>query len=240
VSIVPSSAAAHGVFTSGAGTALQALVFDLDGTLVHSAADLMEGVRRTFREQGIGELPQNYAPKVLHGTMEGIMRAACKDMGWVEPAQWNAALARFVSLYAAMQSPTAHLYDGVRNAIDALARQGLKMGVCTNSSERSARLTLTKLGLFEHMAFICGADTFGISKPSPVPLHGVLHALGVAPEHCLYVGDTETDAQCAQAACVHFAWHTAGYGGLSAQHYPRVLAFEHWAQLQNFSEAALA
>lgn len=166
------------------------------------------------------------------------MRTACKDMGWKEPAQWREALAHFVPLYAAMQSPTAHLYDGVRNAMVAFASHGLKMGVCTNSSERSARQTLTKLGLLEHMAFICGADTFGISKPSPEPLRGVLHALNVAPECCLYVGDTETDAQCAQAASVRFAWHTAGYGGLSAQDYPHVLAFGQWAQLQKFCEAA--
>lgn len=210
---------------------ISAVVMDLDGTLVHSARDLIEGVRRTFRDLGLGKLPESYQPQVLHGTMLGVMRAACRDVGLAEPAQWPPVLEYFFSLYAAMNAPTAHLYEGVAATLAQCHAQGLLLAVCTNSSERIARATLDKLGVLSQMAFICGADTFGVAKPDARPLLGVLQALGVAPQDSLYVGDTGIDACCAQAAGVRFAWHRQGYGGNDAEPYPRALGFHAWHEL---------
>ena len=208
-----------------------AVVFDLDGTLADSATDLMEGVRRSFRYYSLGEIPSTYLPAALNGTMDGVMADACKAQGWPVPEDLSALKARFVDEYAEMAYPTTRLYPGAEAVLRLLRDAGIRTAVCTNSHARNATELLNKLGILSYVEFVSGADTFGIQKPSPVPLLNTLAELGVPEDQALYVGDSVVDALCAKEANVRFAWHEAGYGGDEPSTHPHFFKFHDWHRI---------
>lgn len=224
--VIPSALESLG--TALARHEVSAVVFDLDGTLADSAADLIEGVRRSFRHYNLGEIPSTYLPTALNGTMDGVMADACKAQGWPVPEDLSVLKARFVEEYAEMAYPTTRLYPGADVVLRLLRDAGIRTAVCTNSHARNATELLNKLGILSYVEFVCGADTFGIQKPSPVPLLNTLAELGVPGNQALYVGDSVVDALCAKEANVRFAWHEAGYGGDEPSTYPHLLKFQDW------------
>lgn len=210
---------------------VSAVVFDLDGTLADSVADLMEGVRRSFRHYNLGDIPSSYLPAALSGTMDGVMADACMAQGWPIPEDLSLLKARFIEEYAEMAYPTTRLYPGAGTVLRVLRDAGVGTAVCTNSHSKNATELLEKLGILPYVQFVCGADTFGVQKPSPVPLLNTLAELGVSGTQALYVGDSVVDALCAKEANVRFAWHEAGYGGDEPSGHPHLLKFQHWHQI---------
>lgn len=210
---------------------IEAVVFDLDGTLVHSAVDLIEAVRRSFVHHQLGELPADYLPAILNGTMEGVMADACSSQGWPVPGDFAPIKQDFARIYTEMDYPNVHLFPEVRRTLVALSQTGVKLAVCTNSNSGNANQLLKKLGVLDLLHFVCGADTFGAHKPSPVPLERTLAQLGTTAQHALYVGDTDVDALCACNADIRFAWFQGGYGGTAPEAYPYRFKFALWSEL---------
>src|SRR5690554_5923411 len=94
---------------------VRGLVFDLDGTLIDSVADILEGMRMTFQQAGFGRLPHDYMPDNLHGTSDGIIRFIMAEMGWTAPADLKPLHALYVKNYAALGHQNTHLYNGVQD-----------------------------------------------------------------------------------------------------------------------------
>jgi|SRR5690606_27297122 len=218
---------------------VRGVVFDLDGTLIDSAADIIEGMRLTFRQANLGTLPQDYFPDNLHGTGEGIMRAILADMGWPAPADLTPLRTRYVENYFSLGHRTTRLYAGCHEVLRACRDASLAMGVCTNKVYRSALGVTRKLGIHGLFDFITGADTWRQAKPSPLPLLETIRMMGLAPEQCVYFGDTSVDAECAKAAGVRFVLHSSGYGDHALKGTPQYLAFRQWDELlaANLAEA---
>lgn len=218
----------HPLFIDGD---VRGLVFDLDGTLVDSAADIIEAMRLTFAEADIGTLPPGYFPENLHGTTEGIIRSIVADMGWAMPADLAGLYRRYVRHQLAMPHRSLRLYEGVEPVLRACREAGLPLGICTNKSHAGALAATDHVGIRDLFGFITGADSWAHAKPSPLPLLETIRMLGIAPEECLYFGDTSVDAECARAAGVRFVLYESGYGDPGVSAFPRHFAFRHWHEL---------
>ena len=209
------------------------LVFDLDGTLIDSVADIVEGMRMTFEQTGFGQLPADYMPDNLHGTSDGIIRFIMAEMGWTAPADLKPLHAQYVRNYASLGHQNTHLYEGVQDALDIFHEAGLPMGICTNKIHAGAIAATQKVGIHDKFDFITGADTWAQAKPSPVPLLETIRMLGLRPEQCLYFGDTSVDAACAQQAGVRFVLFDSGYGDAALKGASHHFAFSHWNDLRD-------
>ncbi len=210
---------------------VRGLVFDLDGTIIDSAPDIIQGMRLTFEQAGLDRLPSDYFPGDLHGTRDGIMRSIIADMGWQVPADFESLKTRFVQNYAALDHMNTSVYAGAQDVLEACRDAALPMGICTNKIYESAVSATHKMGIHELFDYISGSDSWSQAKPSPVPLLETIRMLGLKPEQCLYFGDTSVDAECARDAGVRFVLHTAGYGGSSLNDTPRDFMFQRWDEL---------
>lgn len=217
----------HPLFTEN----VKGVIFDLDGTLIDSAADILQGMRLTFEQAGLGRLPDGYFPDNLHGTTVGIMRYIVDDMGWPTPADFEPLRLLYQANAAALDLSHTRLYDGALNVLQACRDAALPMGVCTNKMHAGALAATRKFGIHDMFDFITGADTWAQAKPSAVPLLETINMLGLQPEHCLYFGDTSVDAECAHAAGVRFVLHEAGYGDRNLPQQARHFAFGDWNEL---------
>lgn len=210
---------------------VRGIVFDLDGTLIDSAPDIIQGMRLALEETGIGVLSDDYFPNNLHGTSDGIVRSIIDEMGWTQPDDIKAIQAAYLKHYTTLQHESTQLYAGVQDVLQSLHRAGLPMAICTNKVHASALTALQKVELDSLFSFVTGCDTWPQAKPSPVPLLETIRSLNLQPQHCLYFGDTSVDAMCAHDANVRFVLHEAGYGDHALKSQTQYFRFGHWHEL---------
>lgn len=209
---------------------VRGVVFDLDGTLIDSAADILASIRETFRQAGYGEVPDSYFPDNLHGTSDGIMCSVIQDMGWQEPQDMAALKQLYYSVYVAQDHRHTQLYPGVMDVLEGCA-DTLSMAICTNKIHRNAMAATEKVGIQRYFKVISGADSWAEAKPSPIPLLETIRCMGLTPDQCLYFGDTSVDAACAAHAGVRFVLHRSGYGDTALANMPNHHAFDRWDEL---------
>ena len=179
----------------------RAVAFDLDGTLVDSAADLMHASNALLAELG---RPPVDLPAVRSFIGDGAAKlverilAATGDLP--EPEETAAHVRRFLAIYEADPSAHSSLYPGVADTLKALAEAGLTLGICTNKPMAATRRLLADLGIADLFAAVVGGDSFPSRKPSPEPVLGLLDRMGVRPEDTAFVGDNEHDVAAARAA----------------------------------------
>jgi phosphoglycolate phosphatase len=148
--------------------------------------------------------------------------------------------ADYLSYYKVHIVDRTRLYPGVDEALTAFARAGWRQAVCTNKIESLARLLITKLGIAERFAFICGQDTFEIGKPDAAPLLKTIAASGGAKERAIMVGDSETDIETARAAGVPVIAVDFGYADVPVKELGPDRVISHFDQLMETCDALLA
>lgn len=189
-----------------------ALVFDLDGTLVDSAPDLQAAANRLLAELGEKPLDLNTITSFVgNGIPTLVARVLKASSVSLSETDEQAAVKRFKDLYAEEPTERTVLYPGVREAMAAFDAAGCPLGVCTNKAETLARVVLRDVHLGEHLAVVIGGDTLATHKPHPEGLLAAIAKLGATRETAVYVGDSEVDAETAQAAGVRFALYAKGY-----------------------------
>jgi len=177
------------------------VVYDLDGTLADTAADLMGALNTVLMREGLPCLPVANAKTMLGaGGRALIVRGFASNGRELPPRKLDALFGDFLAHYNAHIADSTRLYPGVEAALDAFDRAGWRQAVCTNKMEASARLLMRRLGVADRFAFICGQDTFGVGKPDPKPLLGAIAAAGGARALAVMVGDSMTDIRTARAA----------------------------------------
>ena len=216
----------HALFSDGD---VRGVVFDLDGTLIDSAADILLGMRMTLEQAGLGKLPQDYFPDNLHGTAEGILRSIVADMGWDVEPDYKSLHQQYLRNAVSINLENTKMFEGALDVLNACQAAGLPLAICTNKAYEGAIAAIQKFGIQDLFGFVTGSDTWGVAKPSPLPLLKTIDELGLKPEHCLYFGDTSTDAECAQAAGVRFILFSAGYGDEELSRWPAHYAFSDWS-----------
>ncbi len=186
-----------------------AVVFDLDGTLVDSAPDLAATLNHMLAEHGRPTIP---LPKIRHligdGAAKMIERGFAPTGGL--PDHPAAMFERFLAVYEARIADETRPFPGVVATLERLAAAGCRLGVCTNKPSGMTRRLLDALDLSRHFAVVIGGDV-PARKPDPRHLLAVLEQLGTAPQDAIMVGDSYNDVASAQAAKVKVVAVTFGY-----------------------------
>ena len=189
---------------------IEAVLFDLDGTLADTAPDMAHTVNRMRTRRGLAPVPlEQVRPHVSKGARGMICSAF--DMT-PEHADFPAMREEFLTLYGDNLFVDTRLFPGMAELLDSLDARDIRWGVVTNKFERFARPIMDGLGLATRAAVVVGGDTCPRSKPFPDPLLFAAASIGVAPTRTLYVGDDERDVQAARAAGMPVL--AAGYGYL--------------------------
>lgn len=220
---------------------IRAVVFDLDGTLVDSVADIHAAVAAFLAERGHAPLDlatvTGFVGNGVPVLLERVLRAVGEPH---DPAALQAALPRFMAIYNAEPSALSRLYPGVAEALGSLQAAGYRLGVCTNKPDEAARRLLADLGIAAHFTALVGGDSLPQRKPDPAPLRHTARLLGVAPAALAYVGDSEVDAATATAAGVPFLLFTEGYRHSPVEALPHRASFERFAALPGLLAALAA
>ncbi|MFG6413246.1 HAD-IA family hydrolase [Roseateles sp. DC23W] len=196
---------------------LQAVLFDLDGTLVDSAEDLARAANAMRVDRGLAPLPlAQYRPHGGSGARG--MLAQAFDVG---PGQagYDELKRDFLDRYEGLMFDSTQPFAGVMEELQGLNTAGLAWGIVTNKAERFALPLVAALGL--RAAVVVGGDTTAHTKPHPAPLLEAARRLSLPPEVCLYVGDDERDILAGRAAGMATAAAAWGYLGARGE-------FAHW------------
>jgi phosphoglycolate phosphatase len=177
------------------------VVFDLDGTLVDTAPDLIEALNAVFAREQLPPVPYDEARNMIGGGARKMIEAGLKLEGRaVQQDDLNRMFRHFVEHYAAHIADSSRTFPGVETALDRLASRGCRFAVCTNKVEGLSKQLLASLGLARRFESICGPDTFGVPKPDPEILRRTIQLAGGNPRHAVMVGDSGTDIATARAA----------------------------------------
>lgn len=210
-----------------------AVVFDLDGTLLDSAADLMNAANRVLGDLGLDPLALKEFRHLFGGGVEALICRALAARGYEFP-DLESLRRRFLEYYAADLTTCTKPYPGTREMLEALQSRSLKLAVCTNKPNEPARSLLKALALERYFSAIVGGDSLPFRKPDPHVLLELLRLLGTTPSSSLLVGDSEVDAEMAAAACVPFVLMTHGYHRGPVAQIPRTAAFDQFDELSEF------
>jgi phosphoglycolate phosphatase len=176
----------------------KAVLFDLDGTFADTAPDLGYAVNQMRIARGLPPVPESQTRPVTSSGARGLLGAGF-GMAPDHP-DFPAMREEFLNLYEANLCRETRLFDGMAALVDTLEARGVIWGIVTNKAERFALPLMRLLGYGTRAACIIGGDTTGKLKPHPEPLYAAARAIGIPPQHCLYIGDDERDIQAGQAA----------------------------------------
>jgi phosphoglycolate phosphatase len=188
------------------------IVFDLDGTLVDTAPDLINALNHVLDREGLPPLPLHSARNMIGAGARKLIERGLEGEGRsVGVEDINRLTADFIAYYADHIADESRPFEGLEAALDHLAARGHRLAVCTNKLEWLSKRLLDALGLSRRFAAICGADTFGVQKPDPTILRETVARAGGQLSTSIMVGDAGTDVGVARRAGVPVIGVSFGY-----------------------------
>jgi phosphoglycolate phosphatase len=188
------------------------IVFDLDGTLVDTAPDLITSLNYVLDHEGLPPVPLASARNMIGAgarrLIERGLEADGRQVGGDDIARMTTA---FIDYYADHIAVSSRPFEGLEDALDRMAARGYRFAVCTNKLEWLSRRLLDELKLSGRFAAICGADTFGVSKPDPAILRQTVVRAGGKLAAAIMVGDAGTDVGVARRAGIPVIGVDFGY-----------------------------
>ncbi|MGZ5843243.1 MAG: HAD family hydrolase [Xanthobacteraceae bacterium] len=177
------------------------IVFDLDGTLIDTAPDLVDTLNVVFAREGLPPVPYETARNLIGGGARMMIARGIEAEGrTVTPAELERLFQDFLAHYSEHIADRSQPFPGLIDALDAMAANDWRFAVCTNKLEYLSVLLLKQLGLAHRFAAICGQDTFGVQKPDPEVLRRTIDAAGGTLRSAIMIGDSLTDIRTARAA----------------------------------------
>ncbi|MGE0613660.1 MAG: phosphoglycolate phosphatase [Hyphomicrobiales bacterium] len=222
-----------------------AVVFDLDGTLVHSAPDIASALNMLGIEEGWRDFPLDEVQRMVGGGIPKLVERTLGALGLpADPREVSILAGRFMELYAPRATVETKLYPGARELLDRLTAGGVRLGLCTNKPEAISRDILAALGVDGLFGAVVGGDSGYPKKPDPAPLRAALGMLGVIPGDAVMIGDSGADAHAARAAGVPLVLVTYGYTQTPARELPALAHLDSLAEvpdaLRRIAEAGAA
>jgi phosphoglycolate phosphatase len=188
---------------------IRAVFFDLDGTFADTAPDLGYAVNQMREARGMPSLPLSVTRPVTSLGARGLLHAGFRISP--QAPEYSALREEFLAIYERNILRETRLFPGTAELLEAFLVIGVRWGIVTNKSERLARLLLGGLEGAFRAACIVGGDSTPFIKPHPEPLFAACRTIGVAPSHCIYVGDDRRDVDAAHAAGMKAAVAAWGY-----------------------------
>jgi phosphoglycolate phosphatase len=208
------------------------IAFDLDGTLVDTAPDLIGTLNYILAEEGIAPLPfESARPFIGHGARRLLEKGLHAQGHAVEEARLDALLARFIAHYGGRSAELSRPYPGVVQALTELKAAGARLSVCTNKLTGLSIPILEALGLAPFFDSIIGADLAPAPKPDPRHLMTAVETAGGRIDRAVMVGDASTDAGAARAAGAHLILVSFGYTEIPTADLKPDRLIDHYDQL---------
>lgn len=193
-------------------TASPIVVFDLDGTLIDTAPDLINALNFILVREGMPAVPMAVARNMIgQGARRLLERGLELDGRVIAQDDVNRLTVDFIDYYAAHIADKSRPFEGLEATLDELSESGYRFAVCTNKLEWLSKLLLDRLGLSPRFAAICGADTFGVAKPDPAILRETVAKAGGDLSAAIMVGDAGPDVGVARRAGVPVIGVEFGY-----------------------------
>lgn len=221
-------------------SAVTRIIFDLDGTLIDSAADLHQALNAVLVDEGWRPLSLPEVKAIVGDGAAMLVRKALALAGSdaappsadALDAAVRALTPRFLAVYASHAADLTYAYAGVPETLAVLRGRGLALGVCTNKPEQVTRHILRSLGLEVYFGAVIGGDSVdGIRKPDPRHLLAAVDALGGTPAETVMVGDSVNDVAAARGLGVPVIIRAGGYGQVPAGELGADLVIRDFAEL---------
>lgn len=192
-------------------------VFDLDGTLVDTAPDLVGALNVALALEDLAPLTTPELRPLVGRGARVIIERGLKTRGCtVSPERFEELAAAFFAHYELHIADESTLYPDVAQVLERLAGDGYALAVCTNKPEKLSNLLLDALGLGDRFEAVCGADTFPVKKPDPLHLIGTIERAGGDRGRAILVGDSPTDRETARNAEIPCVLMDYGYTDVPA------------------------
>lgn len=206
------------------------IAFDLDGTLVDTAPDLVRALNAAITPAGLGPVPLEAVRAMVGRGARALILRAFERAGQPEPDPDAVAehLDHFLNVYAEGVADLSLPFDGVEAALDALGEAGAELSICTNKPGWLARPLMDALKMSDRFVRIIGADDTPEKKPSPIHIETAIG--GPADARTVMVGDSAPDADAAKAAGVICLIFEGGYSEKPASVLGADRLFKHWSE----------
>ena len=219
---------------------MKTVVFDLDGTLADTSADLLAAANACFQSLGHGDvLGSADALTAFHGG-RAMLRLGFSRLGIGSEAEVDAQYPVLLQAYAAAIDVHTQLYPGAVAAVEALRRDGFAVSICTNKPEGLAEELTRRLGIRNLFGALIGADTLPTRKPDPAPYIAAVERAGGMVNRSMLIGDTETDRKTGLAVGVPVALVTFGPEGQGVARLSPEALLHHFDDLPELARKMLA
>ena len=191
---------------------MNAVLLDLDGTLLDTAPELAAAANAMLREQGLEPLPLETVRDFIGGGIPPLVERSLQAAGLPLPcARLESALRSFRTHYGRLNGTSARPFPGVLEALERMRRAGLRLGCVTNKAAAFTLPLLERTRLAPLLDTVVTADQVGRRKPDPEPILHACRALGSTPRETVVIGDSGNDAQAARAAGCRVLLVSYGY-----------------------------
>jgi phosphoglycolate phosphatase len=208
------------------------VVFDLDGTLIDTAPDLVDTLNLILAREALPAVPFAAARNMIGGGARTMIERGLAADGRASTREEVDRLYRdFVAHYSDHIADRSRPFPGLEAALDQLAEAGWRFAVCTNKLEGLSVRLLDALSLSARFDAICGQDTFGVQKPHPDILLRTIERAGGAPDRAVMIGDSATDINVARAAAVPVIAVDFGYTEIPVAQLAPDRIIDHYSRL---------
>ncbi len=203
------------------------VVFDLDGTLIDSLPNVTDAVNRLLADANLPALRSDVVANFV-GRGERVLLDRLIAATDLDGSDYDTLMQRFIEHYKRAAADTC-VFPGVVSALEALRKDGVPIALCTNKPRAPLIPTLEAAGLEDAFDVVVAGDDLEKRKPDPAPLHFIMSELGA--QSCVFVGDSEVDAETAHRAAVPFLIFTEGICAVPISDLPHDAAFGAFSEL---------
>ena len=206
------------------------ILFDLDGTLIDSAPDLVETLNIVLKRHGRTTLTISAVKKLVGNGARALLERGFKETG--APAEnLDALTVEFIETYVPNCAVLSRPFSGVIETLDTFANSGYRMAVCTNKPQAPSETILTELGLMQYFEVVVGGDFFPMRKPDPQHLLGALQLMDAPENPAIMVGDSYNDVASARNAGMPVIVVTYGYTTTPAHELGGDILVDHFSDI---------
>ena len=206
------------------------ILFDLDGTLIDSAPDLVETLNIILKRHGRTTLTISAVKKLVGNGARALLERGFKETG--APAEnLDALTVEFIETYVPNCAALSRPFSGVIETLDTFANSGYRMAVCTNKPQAPSETILIELGLMQYFEVVVGGDFFPMRKPDPQHLLGALQLMDAPENPAIMVGDSYNDVASARNAGIPVIVVTYGYTTTPAHELGGDILVDHFSDI---------